>query len=56
MHCITFEIVTEIDFAHRGLLVSKLTKKVSPNLKAIQSDLFGGSVPRYLPPFSQYER
>ncbi|MFD0918113.1 hypothetical protein ACFQ14_17045, partial [Pseudahrensia aquimaris] len=35
-HRITLEIVTEIGFAHNGLLASKLGKKVSTNLGAIQ--------------------
>lgn len=35
-HGVAFEIVAEIDFAHDGLLASKLAKKVSTNLGVIQ--------------------
>jgi len=34
-HCVPFEVVAEIGFAHHGLLASKLGKKASTNLGAI---------------------
>jgi hypothetical protein len=37
-HSVAFEIFAEIRFAHDALLASKLGKKASTNLGAIQSD------------------
>jgi transposase-like protein len=42
-HRVTLKLVAEIRFAHDALLVSKLGKKVSTNLVAIQSPHFGAS-------------
>jgi len=41
VHSIVFEIVTKSRSAHNGLLASKLGKKVSANLGAIQGRCVG---------------
>lgn len=42
-HRVTLELVAEIAFAHVGLLASKLGKKASTNLRAIQNAVWEGS-------------